>query len=284
MKLPINIALKLKAMLDGEEIPSSSLKQAIVLKMVDDGAIQFRNISKSKRIYFIHKKENFHNYLFTDFGINDLNKYIEQIKNPTLLRSDSVQISSDSKIKNVRTFKGFLVNCYDEINIKLNNEDVILKPSEGIFTFIYDYDLLEIPASITIVGIENAENFRHTSKQKYLFKDIIPLFVTRYPNRKDILQWLISIPNKYIHFGDFDFEGINIFLNEYQKHLDNKAHFFIPDDIENLLKKYGNTNIYNTQIYKQPKLDKIKDEQLDELINLIHKYKKGLEQEIFINL
>jgi hypothetical protein len=72
MKLPINIAVKLQAMLNGEEISASSLKQPIILKMVEDGIIQSKFISKTKRSYFIHDKENLKNYISLDFGINDL--------------------------------------------------------------------------------------------------------------------------------------------------------------------------------------------------------------------
>jgi len=35
------------------------------------------------------------------------------------------------------------------------------------------------------------------------------LFVSRYPQTqsKDLLNWLQSIPNPYLHFGDFDLTG-----------------------------------------------------------------------------
>lgn len=284
MKLPINIAVKLQAMLNGEEISASSLKQPIILKMVEDGIIQSKFISKTKRSYFIHDKENLKNYLSLDFGINDLSAYIEQINHPNLLRSDAIEIASNSKIKNIRTFKGFLINCYEPIEIKIQQKEITLQPNAGIFHFIYDYESLEIPTNITIVGIENAENFRHIHQQKYLFNHITPVFISRYPQNNDAIKWLKSIPNNYLHFGDFDFEGINIFLHEYKNQLGKKAHFFIPDNIEQLIKTYGNAAIYNKQINKQPDILKIDNKKMIELINLIHKYKKGLEQEIFINL
>ena len=140
MKLPIGLAQKVKQMLDGEEIQSSKLKQSIALKMVEDGAIQYRNISKSKRMYFVKNIENLNNYLFTEFGINNLNHYLEQINNPNLTRSGAIEISSNSKVKNIRTFKGFLVNCYQPINATINNSTTEINPTEGTFTFIYDFE------------------------------------------------------------------------------------------------------------------------------------------------
>lgn len=270
-------------MVDGEEIQSSKLKQSIALKMIEDGAIQYRNISKSKRMYFINNKENLKNYLFTEFGINNLNQYIEQINNSNLTRSEAIEISSNSKVKSIRTFKGFMVNCYQPINATINNIPTIINPIEGTFTFIYDFETFIIPKDITIIGIENPENFRYINKQARLFENIAPLFVSRYPQNKDLIKWIKNIPNNYLHFGDFDFEGINIFLNEYKKYIGTKADFFIPNEIEKMIKEKGNSDIYNTQLYKQPDIGKINDESLIALIKTIHKHKKGLEQEYLIN-
>ncbi|GHT75088.1 hypothetical protein AGMMS50262_09440 [Bacteroidia bacterium] len=107
--------------------------------------------------------------------------------------------------------------------------------------------------------------------------------VSRYPQNqsKDLLKWLQIIPNKYLHFGDFDFAGIGIYLNEYKKHLGNKASFFIPENIEQILEIYGNKELYNNQKINFNE-ENLTEENLKQLIPLIHKYKKGLEQEIFI--
>src|SRR5690606_17515230 len=120
---------------------------------------------------------------------------------------------------------------------------------DGTFKFIYEYEKFILSPDITIVGIENPSNFRHIDKQKYLFSDIKPLFVSRYPQNqsKDLIKWLQSIPNNYLHFGDFDFAGIGIYLNEFKKHLAEKASFFVPDNIEELLKESGNKKRYDEQ-------------------------------------
>ena len=176
------------------------------------------------------------------------------------------------------------MNCYQPIKATVNTIKTSLNPVEGTFAFIYDFESFAIPDNITVVGIENPENFRYIQKQSTLFRNIIPLFVSRYPQNNDFIKWMKSIPNNYLHFGDFDFEGINIFLNEYKKHLGNKAQFFIPDDIERMINENGNRGIYNTQLYKQPDTELVNDERLIRLINIIHKHKKGLEQEFLIKM
>ena len=283
MSLPLNIAEKLKQMLDKVEIPSSKLKHAVIHELIEDGVIQVRNIGKSQRMYYVNKPESLTAYIANHFGISSLENYIEYQKNDIGTRNESVLISSDSKLKKVRTFKGFLVNCYHPIDALLFEKQFKINPIEGTYTFIYDYEHFIIPPNITIVGIENPENFKEIKKQKSLFNKISPLFVSRYPQNKDLVKWLEGIPNKYLHFGDFDFEGINIYLNEYKKHLNEKASFFIPDNIESLLKTNGNRELYNRQLERRPNEKQITEEEIINLVALIDKYKKGLEQEILIS-
>ncbi len=283
MSFPLNIAKKLKQLLDKVEIPSSKLKHAVITELIEDGVIQVRNIGKSQRMYYVNKPESLTAYIANHFGISSLENYIEYQKKDTGTRNESVLISSDSKLKQVRTFKGFLVNCYQPIDALLSEKPFIINPLEGTYTFIYDYEDFKVPTSITIVGIENPENFKEIQKQRSLFNNISPLFVSRYPQNKDLVKWLKRIPNEYLHFGDFDFEGINIYLNEYKKHLNEKASFFIPHHIENLLKTNGNRELYNRQLERRPDEKEITEKEIIKLIALIDKYKKGLEQEIYIN-
>lgn len=95
-------------------------------------------------------------------------------------RSELVEVSSNSKLKNIRAFKGFQVNSYVPTNAILNGNEIILDFTEGLFQFIYDFENFIPNENVTIIGIENAENIRWVVKQKYLFKDIEPLFVSRY--------------------------------------------------------------------------------------------------------
>jgi hypothetical protein len=131
--------------------------------------------------------------------------------------------------------------------------------------------------------MENPENFRHIDNQRQLFPGIKPLFVSRYPQSKDLVKWLSAIPNRYLHFGDFDFAGINIYLNEYKKHLGSRSQFFVPDHIEEKILRYGSRHLYDKQLRLQPGPGKTDEPGLNNLISLIHTYKKGLEQEIYMS-
>lgn len=281
MKIPVHIAEKLLQLLRGESIPSSLAKHSLIDDLVLEGIIERKGRIK-KTLLLINSKA-LDTYLQNNYSINDLQKYIQISNQENVLRSDLVSISSNSKLVKVRTFKGFLVNCYSPIQATLNGKQFTLNPVEGTFQFIYDFENFILSPDITIVGIENPENFRHIDRQKYLFKNIKPLFISRYPQNqsKDLIKWLQSIKNNYIHFGDFDLAGIGIFLNEFKKHLDSKASFFVPLNIEKKIADYGNRQRYDEQKINF-NMKSIEEETLIQLIEIIHKYRKGLDQEIFI--
>jgi len=282
MKLPISIAENLILLQNGEKIPYSRIQHTIVKEMLENGILKKQMLGRSKTLIYLSQKQALNDFLQNHYGIFDLRNYIDGLIKTDLTRAEATAISSNSKLKGGRTFKGFLINCYSPIQAMLNEEHIILNPLKGTFQFIYDFEKFSIPTDITIVGIENPENFRHIDKQQYLFKHIKPLFVCRYPQKqsKDLIKWLQSITNQYLHFGDFDFAGIGIYLNEYKKYLTDKASFFIPANIEKMIASHGNRDRYAVQkeAFDEETID---ENNLKELITLLHKYKKGLDQEIF---
>jgi hypothetical protein len=105
--------------------------------------------------------------------------------------------------------------------------------------------------------------------------------VSRYPQNqsKDLIKWLQSIQNHYLHFGDFDFAGIGIYMNEFKKHLKERTTFFVPENIDQLIDNYGNKKRYDEQKVNF-NVKTISEDKLLKLINTIHKYRKGLDQEV----
>jgi hypothetical protein len=199
-------------------IPDSSAKHAIIDDLVMEGILERKG--RIKKTLYLYDKNALENYLKNKHSILNLSFYIETIKKENLTRSELITAASNSKLKNVRTFKGFLIHSYFPLKRSWTIKNIILQPINGIFQFIYDFEKFSIPEDITVVGIENPENFRYIEQEKHLFEDIKPVFVSRYPQgqSKDLLKWLQTIPNSYVHFGDFDFSGIGIYMNEYKKH------------------------------------------------------------------
>jgi hypothetical protein len=282
MKIPVHIAEKLLKLLQGESIPSSLARHPLIDDLVIEGIIERKG--RIKKTLLLSNNKALLTYVQNNCSINDLQQYIQISNQENVLRSDLVAVSSNSKLVKVRTFKGFLVNCYYPIQATLDGKQITINPVNGTFQFIYDFEKFIVSPDITIIGIENPENFRHIDRQKYLFKDIKPMFISRYPQNqsKDLIKWLQSIPNNYLHFGDFDFAGIGIYLNEFNKYLEDRTEFFVPDNIDKLIANFGNKKRYDEQKINF-KIKSIQQEKLLQLIDIIHKYRKGLDQEIFIN-
>ena len=163
----------------------------------------------------------------------------------------------------------------------LVGKEIVIAPEEGSMLFIADWKNFAIPEDVMIVGIENMENFRLIRMQKYLFPENKRiLFVSRYPQSTDLRKWLLSIPNEYIHFGDFDIAGIRIYETEYYNYLGSRASFIIPDDIEARLRG-GSSKRYNDQ-YRKFKNYRPKDKRVLPLFEMINRYHKGYDQEGYI--
>jgi len=281
MKLTLKIAKVLVQLINGESIPNHSAKSRLIDDLVSENIITRKG--KHKKSLELINKEDLHTYLANQLQINNLNKYLLALENENSTRAELVKITTDSKKSKERAFKGFLVNSYSSIKAELNNKTINIYPTKGSFVFVSDFESFKIPKEITVIGVENAKNFSQIQEQKYLFKNLNPLFVSRYPQNqnKDFIKWMNSIPNNYLHFGDFDIAGIGIYLNEYKKYLSGKSTFFIPENIKSTLRKNGNRERFDNQKINF-QINNIQESKILDLIELIKIEKKGLDQEYYI--
>ena len=234
MKKTVALIDKLIRLAGGEALPASSLKGDWFDQMQAEG-ILVAVTHGSRKSLRVADTSSFRNYLASQYEIRDLEQTRELLSNESAGRASQVEVTGDSKFLSRRTFTGFLVNSYQPIDAVLNGKPLTILPPDGTFLFIADYPHFCIPEDVVIVGVVNVENFRHVARQKYLFEDYGKvLFVSRYPQNqsKDLLQWLLSIPNRYVHFGDLDLAGVAIYQNEYYRHLRERSSFFIPEDYE----------------------------------------------------
>ena len=206
-------------------------------------------------------------------------------------RAAQVQLLGDSKATPVRSCPGFPVNVTGALSVRLGERKILLCPCPGTFLYISDFRSFRIPSDTIVVGVENMENFRLQERQEAVWEQIrdqyggggVPplLLVSRYPQSRDLVTWLQTISNTYVHFGDFDLAGIHIYLTEFYRHLGARASFFVPTDIEERLQTSGSPDRYNTQFPRLGKME-VTDPRLLPLVQLIHRYQKGYDQEGFI--
>lgn len=284
MKKTAALIGKLIRLANGETLPVSSLKGDWFEQMQADG-IFVAVTHGSRKSLRVADTSSFRNYLASQYDIRDLGQMHVLLSNGCVDRASQVEVTGDSKFLFHRTFTGFLVNSYQPIEAILDGKRLTILPPDGTFMFIADYQHFCIPENVVIIGVENAENFRHVALQKYLFEEFEKvLFVSRYPQNqsKDLLQWLMSIPNKYIHFGDLDLAGVAIYQNEFFRHLGQRASLLIPEDYEERISK-GNLDLYNSQLPLFENMN-VEDERVSNLLSCIHRYHRGYEQEGYIRV
>lgn len=291
MKLTPGLIKKLIRLKEGENVPSSQLKGEWVndflrdrlLICIPNGSRKSYKVSDADS--FLTALERIHE------GLGNLENMHSLLSSDRTsggaLRAEQAAETGNSKLKMTRSFPGFLVNSYDPIICVLKGNPITVSPCEGSAYFVFDWGSFHAPADVIIVGIENPENFRKIRKQRSLFEGLYPgkqfLFVSRYPQSKDLRQWLQSIPNQYVHFGDFDLAGIRIFLTEFHRYLPDRSSFLIPKDIEDRLRIKGSQERFNCNYHENRGISSDIPE-LQNLINLILKYHKCYDQEGYIEL
>lgn len=269
----------LQRLVSGESVASSMLRKDVAAELLDEGLLTVKTHG-SRRSYAAIDAEALRKFVESHYGGFGF------VCKDGLTRAELALETGNSKLVMVRSCPGFPVNSYEPISCMLNDREFVVNPGEGSFVFVADWQKLSIPEDVIVVGIENMENFRLIRQQRELFEQTIGshrlLFVSRYPQSTDLRSWLQMIPNRYIHFGDFDLAGINIFLTEFYECLDGRSSFLIPSDIEERLAK-GSIERYNDQYQKIKNVNTIIQE-IQHLIDIINKYHRCYDQEGYIKI
>lgn len=277
------ISASIKALKAGEQVAGSKINNKLLEELLAEGLLlvnshgsrksyRARDVNALKR-YLSDKDEK---YRMLEVDVSDS-------------RASMAAETGNSKLSIVRSCPGFPVNSYESIECWLNGEPFAVNPQEGYFFFVTEWNHFSIPEDVTVIGIENMENFRLIRRQRSFFETYLKtrrlptkvLFVSRYPQSVDLRKWLMSIPNHYLHFGDFDLAGIKIFLSEFQEFIgSDRSSYLIPDDIKSRLKS-GSRKRYDEQLCHFDQL-KSNNCELQRLIDLIHNERKAYDQEGYI--
>ena len=290
MKLSASSIRLLISLLKGECVADSKLKGYLFTHLKEEGYL-LAITHGSRKSWRTANCDTLRFHLADSYGLNDLEQTLQVAESENVSRAELVSITGDSKSRPVRTFKGFMVNSFLPVDAELDGDSFSIFPLEGTFTFIYDCEHFKIAPEVVVVGIENPENFRYIARQRKLFADNVSdnsplLFVCRYPQQQhaDLIKWLKTISNRYVHFGDLDLAGIKIFLSEYLPYLGSRASFLVPKDFDERIAS-GSPDRYNDQLhYMEYIMGCSLDPLLRRLVESIQRQRRGYDQEGFILL
>ena len=281
MKISKTLINTLLQLMDGESVASSTLRKDFAETLLSEGLLTVQTHG-SRRAFRAIDAIALKNFLQTHY--EELRTIGDRNLDSYETRFEQAAETGNSKLVMIRSCPGFPVNSYEPITCSLFGNDFVINPPDGSFVFIDTWQQFYIPEDVVVVGIENMENFRMIRHQRELFASVLSdtplLFVSRYPQSKDLRKWLLTIPNRYVHFGDFDLAGINIFLTEFQQFLGARSSLLIPSDIERRL-QIGSQERYNSQLSRFRDL-KCDDNKIQTVIDLINKYHRCYDQEGYI--
>ena len=281
MKISNTLLTTLQRLMNGESVAASTLRKDFTETLIAEGFLTVQTHG-SRRAFRAIDAIALKKYLQARY--EELRTFGNDMPTSYETRFEQAIETGNSKLVKVRSCPGFPINSFDSIPCTLCGDKFVVNPPEGSFVFIDNWKQFAIPEDTVVVGIENMENFRMIRKQRSLFESVLGdkplLFGSRYPQSTDLRNWLKGIPNKYVHFGDFDLAGIHIFLTEFYKYLGDRSTYLIPSDIEQRLVK-GSLTRYNEQYDKYHTL-RCDIPYLQSLIDLINKYHRGYDQEGYI--
>jgi len=233
--------------------------------------VRYIELFKPENIFQFLRYNNYH----ID-SIEDIDSYIEEMFENKSSRDVIQKHTANTKSKKSPSLKGLYLSAPQPLTIYLDGSAMQIEPREGMGYFFFFTQEVTLSEDTIIVGVENYQVIWFAQRYAPFFKNkkVVFVMVNAY-----MLAWIEHQKHEYIHFGDFDLAGVSIYLNKVMPklHQAQKTSFFIPQNIEIMLQKYGNTTLYQKQ--KHYKNLSTTDTQLMELLALIHKHKKGLEQE-----
>lgn len=269
--------IKIQRLLDGEEIGFSSLSGPVFRELINREYIVLDKTGRKKMVASVKDPVYLKKVLRQEWQINDIEEYLEFLSKEEKDRTDVQNMLGGTKEEKTSTFQGFLINSLETVSYTLNGQKGTLPLINGSYLFVSDYETFNIDDDIIIMYVENFTSFRQIARYIYLFEPGRYLYVSRLLSSNAFKEWLKGIPNRYIHFGDFDLAGIGIYLHFYDE-IGQRASFLVPDDIEKRLAEQGNSTLYYSQEEKCRNM-KVTDKRVQPLVDMIRKYRMGYEQE-----
>ncbi|WP_375724104.1 DUF2220 family protein [Arcobacter sp. KX21116] len=288
----ININTKnfeaLKKLLKDEYILKKEISsQKLINSLVECNAIEIDG--KPQCIYLRDINTLFAVIKSNGYNINcieDIDYFTEESE-VSKSRDEVAEKFSDTKRIESKSFNGLMISIFEKIEVTLNGEKQYIYPISGTGLFIHYSTKLELDNDTVLVGVENPQVVWFINKYQHLFnkdKQYVFLSLSEFKTSYQY-KWLESFKGEYIHFGDFDLAGINIYLNSILPRLKNcMSHsFLIPNHIYKIMKKKNYKKDYSSQT-RYLNIDTKDDEKLKELIEFIKNRKITLEQEYLSKL
>ena len=210
----------------------------------------------------------------------DLDKWRDL--NSLSTREDVVAAVGDTKGESSKVDNGFDCNFLRSLIYEYDGKECYADCLPYLSVKVPDWRKFVIPQEVKIVIVENFSSVFNKEKYNSLWTEENDyLFVLRDENTKNVIEWLNeNQPNNEVyHFGDFDMSGLQIYQNIKSKiNEKGRYHLFkLPEDIFEEMIRRSDSKLFFKQ-YNYAHVDS-SDEEVKDVIRLIKKYGKTIEQE-----
>ena len=274
--------LLLLSVSNGEEVTYSKFSKngkQLIDKMSEYGIVEKISLRKNSFAIVLHSIDAMESYLAQHCAIADLQAYCVALELEDPTRAELAKLGVGSKLRSTAPKTGLHINSPDGITIYIDDNPVKLTLPDRCALFVHRDAKLRIDEDVLIVGVENFENITYVHLREQVGgNDTQRVFIERSPT---LQQWIEKVPNRYLHFGDIDLAGINIFLTEYLSRVGDRGSFFIPSTIGEDIKS-GDAELFKKQYNRYKNIDTDIFE-LKKLITLIKNEGKVVEQEYYIH-
>jgi len=271
--------LNLKSLIELGSLTEGKFKNKEIVEYLKlNGAVTRRQKGSRKYIDLVKEENIFlflknHNYNID--SIEKIDSYIEDIFDKKSSRDIIQKYHNNTKEITSKSMHGLYLSSLQKLDITLDGNTISILPNDGLGYFFFHTQKVEISKHTVIVGVENYQVVWFAKRYEKFFDKPNILFVVITPY---MLAWIEDLENEYIHFGDYDLAGVNIYLNKVLPRISSKKYsMFIPTNIEPLIKEYGDSKLYEKQ--KQYENLNCNDIKVNNLVEIIRKFKKGIEQE-----
>lgn len=206
--------------------------------------------------------------------------------NGCLSREDLVRATSGTKTMKTRVNTGLFINTSRDCECNYMGQKITLRKTFQSPQMIVYPEQLKLPSDVVIISVENAELINVGKRIEYfdnLYSSPV-IYCLRPIGKRDYLFNLLNTNpnNRYIHWGDFDWGGIRLYLSEIKKRYGDRVSFWVPDDIQSFIKNedaivtYGLLDNQTPVDYEALKCE----EGLKRLGNWLYQSRAGIEQEV----
>jgi len=238
-------------------IQISSEFQSLISSSIVEESFKGRGVS-----YSISKTEQFDNFFHNKFPNADI-EIVTEIDNQKKFRDTKATKIEKDRIVFIRGKKEVIANGI-KVNLSERTKEF------DLFTII-----LESLQAKRICFVENLEPFLNAEKllgDEYVYIH----FYGRFP-REEVLRKIQC--NEYIHFGDYDFVGLNEYIRATK--VFKNCSLYVPDNYEELFKSYAIGRKSKDTIYKD--VEKSRDKQVVKIREQLKAQNKFLEQQVILD-